>query len=114
MSKVLITGGAGYVGAVLTPYLLNKGHKITVIDLMIYGKEVLSKNPNLRVIKGDIRDTNLLEKEYKQLIDPVIINTIEDNISSLMNEYLIKQFVDQFVDDCIQNTLSKIKFTNET
>jgi len=63
MSKILITGGAGYVGAVLTPHLLNKGHKITVIDLMIYGEEVLSKNPNLRVIKGDIRDTNLLEKE---------------------------------------------------
>jgi nucleoside-diphosphate-sugar epimerase len=63
MSKILITGGAGYVGAVLTPYLLSKGHKITIIDLMIYGEEVLTKNLNLRVIKGDIRDTNLLEKE---------------------------------------------------
>ena len=63
MSKILVTGGAGYVGAVLIPYLLNKGHKITVIDLMIYGKEVLSKNPNLRIVKGDIRDINLLEKE---------------------------------------------------
>ena len=63
MSKILITGGAGYVGAVLTPYLLDKGHKITVIDLMIYGKEVLSKNPNLKIIKGDIRDTNLLKIE---------------------------------------------------
>jgi nucleoside-diphosphate-sugar epimerase len=63
MSKILITGGAGYVGAVLTPYLLSKGHKITIIDLMIYGEEVLTKNPNLRVIKGDIRDTHLLEKE---------------------------------------------------
>ncbi len=63
MSKILITGGAGYIGAVLTPYLLSKGHKITVIDLMIFGAEMLSKNKNLRVIKGDIRDTNLLEKE---------------------------------------------------
>ena len=63
MKKILITGGAGYVGAVLTPYLLNKGHKITVIDLMIYGEEVLVKNPNLRIIKGDIRDTSLLERE---------------------------------------------------
>ena len=63
MRKILITGGAGYVGAVLTPYLLNEGHKITVIDLMIYGEEVLNKNPNLRIIKGDIRDTNLLKKE---------------------------------------------------
>jgi len=60
MSKILVTGGAGYVGAVLIPYLLNKGHKITVIDLMIYGEEVLIKNPNLRIIKGDIRDTDLL------------------------------------------------------
>ena len=41
MSKILVTGGAGYVGAVLVPYLINKGHKITVIDLMIYGEEVL-------------------------------------------------------------------------
>ncbi len=63
MSKILITGGAGYVGAVLTPYLLSKGHKITVIDLMIYGEKVLTQNPNLRIIKGDIRDKNLLEKE---------------------------------------------------
>ena len=63
MRKILITGGAGYVGAVLTPYLLNKGHKITVIDLMIYGEEVLGKNQNLRIIKGDIRDTSLLERE---------------------------------------------------
>ena len=61
--KILITGGAGYVGAILTPYLLNKGHKITVIDLMIFGEEALGKNPNLRIIKGDIRDTNLLKKE---------------------------------------------------
>ena len=62
MSKILITGGAGYVGAALTPYLLNKGHKITVIDLMIYGKDVLKKHPNLKIIEGDIRDRGLLEK----------------------------------------------------
>ena len=62
MSKILITGGAGYVGAVLTPYLLSKGHKVTVIDLMIYGKDILKTHPNLRIIEGDIRDSNLLEK----------------------------------------------------
>ena len=62
MNKILITGGAGYVGAVLTPYLLSKGHKVTVIDLMIYGKEVLKTHPNLRVVEGDIRNRNLLEK----------------------------------------------------
>ena len=62
MSKILITGGAGYVGAVLTPYLLDKGYHVTVIDLMIYGKDVLKKHSNLRIIEGDIRDLNLLKK----------------------------------------------------
>ena len=63
MNNILITGGAGYVGAVLTPYLLQKGYKVTVLDLMIYGEEVLKKNKNLKIIKGDIRDINLLKKE---------------------------------------------------
>ena len=62
MSKILITGGAGYVGAVLTPYLLERGHKVTVIDLMIYGEDVLKNNENLKVVKGDIRDKELLKK----------------------------------------------------
>ncbi len=62
MNNILITGGAGYVGAVLTPYLLDKGYKVTVIDLMIYGQDVLKPHPNLKIIKGDIRDIELLKK----------------------------------------------------
>lgn len=61
--KILITGGAGYVGAALVPYLLEKGYKITVLDLMIYGEDVLKKNTNLKIIKGDIRNVELLKKE---------------------------------------------------
>ena len=44
MKKILITGGAGYVGSLLTPYLLNKGYQITVLDLMIYGKSVIKEH----------------------------------------------------------------------
>ena len=62
MSKILITGGAGYIGAVLTPYLLSKGHKVTVIDLMIYGRDVLKIHTNLKIIEGDIRNRNFLKK----------------------------------------------------
>jgi len=64
MKRIFITGGAGYVGSVLTPYLLNKGYEVTVLDLMLYG-DTLSKNNNLNIIKGDIRDTQLLNKAIK-------------------------------------------------
>jgi nucleoside-diphosphate-sugar epimerase len=66
MKNILVTGGAGYVGAVLVPKLLNKGYGVKVIDLYIYGEDVLNavkNNPNLREVKGDIRDKKLLDKE---------------------------------------------------
>lgn len=66
LKNVLITGGAGYVGSVLVPKLLNRGYKVKVLDLYIYGDDVLSSvknDPNLTEIKGDIRDVCLLERE---------------------------------------------------
>jgi len=62
MKKIFITGGAGYVGAVLVPHLLEKGFNVTVLDLMIYGEHVLQKHENLNAVKGDIRDQALLKK----------------------------------------------------
>jgi nucleoside-diphosphate-sugar epimerase len=62
MKNIFITGGAGYVGAVLIPYLLEKGYSVTVLDLMIYGEEVLSSHPDLNVVRGDIRDQGLLQQ----------------------------------------------------
>ena len=65
INQVLVTGGAGYVGAVLVPKLLDKGYKVKVLDLFIYGENVwdaVKDNPNLEKIKGDIRDRALLER----------------------------------------------------
>ncbi len=62
MKKIFITGGAGYVGAVMVPHLLDQGFEVTVLDLMIYGDHVLPKHPNLNAVKGDIRDQDLLRK----------------------------------------------------
>ena len=62
MNNIFITGGAGYVGAVLVPALLERGHKVTVLDLMMYGDDVIQPHDNLTMIKGDIRDQDLLVK----------------------------------------------------
>jgi len=62
MKRIFITGGAGYVGSVLVPKLLDKGYEVTVIDLMIYGEEVLPKHDKLNAVKGDIRDIELMKE----------------------------------------------------
>ncbi len=56
MKRVLVTGGAGYVGCVLIPKLLAAGYEVVVYDLMLFGSEGLPTHPRLRVITGDIRD----------------------------------------------------------
>ncbi len=56
MTTVLVTGGAGYVGCVLVPKLLDAGYAVVVYDLMLFGSAGLPTHPSLRVIQGDIRD----------------------------------------------------------
>ena len=62
IETVFVTGGAGYVGAVLVPKLLAAGYRVRVLDLFMYGEDVLPKHPHLDVIKGDLRDASLLQK----------------------------------------------------
>src|SRR5262249_33524663 len=57
--RVLVTGGAGYVGSNLVPKLLAAGHEVTVLDLYLYGGDFFAAhrgNQALREVKGDIRD----------------------------------------------------------
>jgi len=65
MTNVLVTGGAGYVGCVLVPKLLEAGHKVTVYDLMLFGSQGLPSNPNLTVVVGDLRDTETFRKAVR-------------------------------------------------
>jgi nucleoside-diphosphate-sugar epimerase len=63
--KILVTGGAGYIGSVLVPNLLSQGHEVTVIDNFMYKQTSLAssiRNKNLNLIFGDVRDEALLKQ----------------------------------------------------
>jgi len=66
--SVLVTGGAGYIGSVLTRLLLQKGYKVRVLDSLMYGGEPildLLDEPNFQFIKGDVRDAEDVTRSAK-------------------------------------------------
>lgn len=76
MQRVLITGGAGYIGSVLTPLLLQKGYAVTVLDNLMYRQVTLLDcfgNPNFQFVKGDVADEPLVKRltEETDIIIPL-------------------------------------------
>ena len=69
MSKILITGGAGYIGSMLCTKLLEEGHSVTSVDLLKYDKGSLNHlyhNKNFKLICDDIRKVSLMKKLIKK------------------------------------------------
>ncbi len=65
MANILITGGAGYIGSVLTPMLLEAGHEVTVLDSFLYKQNSLldcCKFKSFHIVNGDARDEETLKK----------------------------------------------------
>ena len=72
--RILITGGAGYLGSMMVPMLLDLGHKVTVIDNFMFHQSSLNmvcENPNFQVHRGDARDEGTMKKLVKD-VDVVI------------------------------------------
>jgi nucleoside-diphosphate-sugar epimerase len=72
--RILLTGGAGYIGSVLAPALLDRGHGVTVLDSFMFKQASLAAcciNPNFELIRGDARDRALVASLVKK-VDAVI------------------------------------------
>ena len=68
--KILVTGGAGYIGSILVPELLRGGHEVIVVDNFIYNQSSLLEccvDKKLKIINGDCRDKTIIEKELKNV-----------------------------------------------
>ena len=64
MIKVLVTGGAGYIGSVLVDSLINRKYDVTVVDNLMYKQTSLTQYchlPNFKFVKGDVRDWNMMQ-----------------------------------------------------
>jgi nucleoside-diphosphate-sugar epimerase len=68
VQRVLVTGGAGYIGSILVPKLLERGFHVTVVDNFMFGQDSLSAvcyHPCFELVRGDVRDHDLMRPLFK-------------------------------------------------
>ena len=108
--KVLVTGGAGYLGSIMVPDLLAAGHKVTVLDNFMFKQDSLNHccyNPNFSVVKGDVRQKSTMAPLIQSAdviiplaalvgaplcsLDPIGATTVNRDAITLMLKLISKQ-----------------------
>ncbi len=87
--RILVVGGAGYVGSKLIPALLAHGYAVTVLDLYLYG-DVLKEHPRLKELKGDMRDLTVVESALEGCDHVIHLACISNDPSFELNPALGK------------------------
>jgi nucleoside-diphosphate-sugar epimerase len=88
--RILVTGGAGYVGSKLVPALLERGYGVTVLDLYLYGEDLLKPHLRLKEIKGDIRDLTIVKEALRGCDHVIHLACISNDPSFELNPALGK------------------------
>jgi len=106
--KILVTGGAGFIGSHIAEYLVQRGDDITVLDNLNTGsKENLAKiNDKINFVNGDIRDYRLLEK----LVDDIDGVFHEAALASVQQSFSMK---DEYIDVNVSGTENIFKLAKE-
>jgi len=92
MKNVFVTGGAGYVGSVLVPKLIIRGFDVRVLDLMMFGSKGLdSVKEKCEIIRGDIRDSRLVERCLSGFDSVVHLAAISNDPCSDLNPKLTEE-----------------------
>jgi len=87
--KILVVGGAGYCGSLLTPQLLDFGYEVVVYDVMFFGSDFLpTDNPRLTVVRGDLRDIAKLSAAMQGIDAVVQLACISNDASFELDENL--------------------------
>jgi nucleoside-diphosphate-sugar epimerase len=115
VSLVLVPGGAGYVGSILVPKLVRAGHRVRVVDLYLYGDDVLAaaRGERLEEIRGDVRDAATMRKALEGVdtivhlacisndpsfeLDPALARTINYDAFLMLLDLLSRSAVRRFV-----------------
>ena len=87
--RILVAGGAGYVGSKLVPALLEQGYAVTVLDLYLYG-DLLEPHPALKEIKGDIRNLETVNEALEGCNHVIHLACISNDPSFELNPELGK------------------------
>lgn len=120
MKKIIIVGGAGYIGTVLTKYLLEKKYKVICIDNLIYDQtyciDEFIKDKNFEFINIDIRNKNSLKDHFDDAYSVVLLaGLVGDPISkkySIMNDEININGMLNIINICIEKKIEKLIFTS--
>ena len=120
--KVLLTGGAGFIGSHLAERLLAGGHSVVVLDNLYAGKmqnlKRCSGNPNFRFIKGDIRDKKTVERaiaEVDAVIHQAAITSVPLSIKNPKFVYSVNVAATMsLLESCVKNEVARFVFASSS